>query len=147
MSTICGLHTTTKSSVEVLKYDRADLSRKNDSDIVIVETRLEERFSGGMSGMGHATHLRLEYPNGTGRLICYERFEGKVGELSGSFVLQGAGYTDLRHVVHGTWEVIEGSGTGELKNLRGSAVFSAHPKENDMSGWEAETALTYWLAD
>src|SRR3569833_241923 len=132
MSTNAGFHTTTKSRVEVLKYDRASLSRNPDSDIAIVETRLEERFSGGMSGMGHATPQRLEYPNGTGRLICYERFEGKVGELSGSFVLQGAGYTDPQHVVHGTWEVIEGSGTGELKNLRGSAVFSAHPNENNM---------------
>jgi hypothetical protein len=140
-----GYHTTITSKVEVLKYDRDELSTSRESDFALVETRLEERFSGGLAGSGHATHLRLEHANGTGRLICFERFEGRVGERSGSFVLQASGYTDAMHFVHGSWEVVEESGTGDLVGLRGFAVFSAHPSESSRTGWEAETTFTYWF--
>ena len=136
---------TTMSQVEVVKYDRQELSARGDSDVLLVETRLEEKFSGGMNGLGHATHLRTEHSNGAGTLICLERFEGSVETRSGSFVLRASGYTTPRRVVHGKWEVLQGSGTKELAGLRGFAVFSAEASEASKTGWSAETTLTYWL--
>ena len=46
---------------------------------------------------------------------------------------------------NGHWEVVDGSGTGELEGLRGYAEFSAKRDELSPTGWRARTSLTYWL--
>jgi hypothetical protein len=138
-------HVTTRSEVAVTKYTREVLDPANASGIAIVETRLEEAFTGGLVGAGQATHLRLERPDGTGMLTCLERITGVLDGRSGSFLLEASGFTDASHFVHGRWEVIEGSGTDELADLRGYAAFVARPDKRSSTGWSAETALTYWF--
>jgi hypothetical protein len=138
-------HVTTISKVEVAKYNREVLDDADESGVAVVETRLEEHFTGGLIGTGIATHLRLERKNGTGALTCFERITGTLDDRNGSFLLQASGFTDRSHFVHGRWEVIEGSGTGELSGLRGYAAFAAKPDEHSKSGWSADTALTYWF--
>jgi hypothetical protein len=138
-------HVTVASTVEVLKYQREELNRADSSGMTIVETRLEERFSGGMVGEGMATHLRIERSDGTGTLICYERFTGTVDGAEGSFLLQATGFTDHHHYVHGQWEIVEGSGTGALSAIRGYAAFVASPAPGTRTGWQAATSLTYWF--
>jgi hypothetical protein len=49
--------------------------------------------------------------------------------------------------VHGRWEVVEGSATDELSNLRGYATFVAKPDKSTKSGWSAQTTLTYWFSN
>lgn len=138
-------HLTTHAQVAVTKYIREVLDHVDDSVISVVETRLEEQFSGGLTGIGLATHLRLEHPDGSGILTCLERITGELDGRSGSFLLKAEGFTDHRHQVHGRWEVIGDSGTGELHGLRGYAAFSAVPDQHSKTGWVAETSLTYWF--
>jgi 4-carboxymuconolactone decarboxylase len=140
-------HTTTQSDVAVTKYLRDELSPADSSGLAIVETRLEEQFTGGLEGTGWATHLRLFRPDGTQTLMCIERFSGKLDGRAGSFVLEATGFSDALGFVHGRWKVVEGSGTDELFNLRGYATFVAKPDKSSKSGWSAQTTLTYWFGD
>ena len=138
-------HSTVASNVEVTKYQREELNPADESGMTVVETRLEEQFTGGMIGQGIATHLRIERADGTGNLICYERFTGTVDGADGSFLLQASGFTDRHQYVHGQWEIVEGSGTGALSGIRGYAAFAASRAAGTRTGWKAETSLTYWF--
>jgi len=140
-------HTTTQSDVAVTKYVREELSPADSSGLAIVETKLEEQFTGGLAGTGWATHLRLFRANGTQTLMCIERISGKLDGRAGSFVLEATGFSDPSGFVHGRWEVVEGSATDELVNLRGYATFVAKPDKSTKSGWSAQTTLTYWFSD
>ena len=140
-----GEHVTVSAKVEVSKYLREVLDHTDGSTMTVVETRLEEQFTGGLVGTGVATHLRIERNDGTGMLTCYERITGALDGRRGSFLLQASGFTDRHHHVHGQWEVIENSGTGDLKGLRGYAAFAAIPDKTSKTGWSADTALTYWF--
>jgi hypothetical protein len=94
-------------------------------------------------GTGIATHLRIERDDGTAMLTCIERITGSVDGHHGSFLLCATGFTDRHHYVHGRWEVVEGSGTGDLSGLRGYAAFAAMPDKRSETGWSADTSLTY----
>lgn len=141
------MHITLASTVEVAKYEREELNPADESGMTVVETRLEEHFTGGMVGQGLATHLRIERSDGTGSLICYERFCGSVNGAEGAFLLQASGFTDHHHYVHGQWEIVRGSGTGALTGIRGYAAFVAAPAADTRTGWKAQTSLTYWFED
>ena len=52
-----------------------------------------------------------------------QRVVGRVGERSGSFVLEVSGGSEGGET-HATWSVVPGSGTGELRGLRGSGGFT-----------------------
>jgi len=140
-------HTTTQSDVAVTKYLRDEVSPADSSGLAIVETRLEEQFTGGLAGTGWATHLRLLRADGTQTLMCIARISGKLDGRAGSFVLEATGFSDASGFVHGRWEVVEGSATDELSKLRGYATFVAKPDKSTKSGWSAQTTLTYWFGD
>jgi hypothetical protein len=138
-------HSTTQSNVAVTKYAREELSPADSGGFAIIETRLEEEFSGGIVATGWATHLRLLRPDGTQTLMCIERISGTVDGRAGAFVLEATGFSDPSGFVHGRWEVVEDSGTDELSGLRGYATFVAKPDKVAKSGWSAQTNLTYWF--
>jgi hypothetical protein len=116
-----------------------------DSGITLVETTLEERFSGGLNGDAIARHLRLVKQDGTETFTCIERFTGSLDGRSGSFTLTAEGFTDETSVVHGRWQIVPRSGTGELKGLRGFAAFYAKQDPDSQTGWAARDVLTYWF--
>jgi Protein of unknown function (DUF3224) len=138
-------HTTVQSKVEVVEYDRAVIDEADASGLALVETRLKERFSGALEGVGVAKHLRLERKDGSGTLICYERISASLDGRHGSFLLEASGFMEASHYVHGRWEIVPGSGTQDLQHIRGYAAFMARRDERSKSGWAAETALTYWF--
>jgi Protein of unknown function (DUF3224) len=138
-------HIVASSEVAVTRYDRDVRSEANASGLAIVETRLEEAFSGDLEGIGHATHLRLERVDGSGMLLCYERIEGVLNGRRGSFLLEASGEMSSDRYVHGRWEIIPASGTDDLKDIRGYAAFMAKQDPSSPSGWKASTNLTYWF--
>src|SRR5205809_8037821 len=87
-------HITTLSDVAVTKYLREELSPADASGLAIVETRLEETFTGGLIATGWATHLRLLRADGTQTLMCIERINGTLDGRAGSFVLEADGFSD-----------------------------------------------------
>jgi hypothetical protein len=138
-------HITSESDVAVMSYEQAVISPPDDSGIALVETTLAERFSGGLNGDAIAKHLRVMNQDGTGTFTCVERFVGSLEGRNGSFALTASGFTDDASVVHGRWEVVRGSGTGELKGLRGFAAFFARQVPDSQTGWAARDVLTYWF--
>jgi len=138
-------HVTSESDVAVLSYDQDIISPADDSGILLVETTLQERFSGGLTGDAIAKHLRVMHKDGTGTFTCVERFAGSLDGRHGSFVLTAEGFTDNAHVVHGRWEVVPGSGTAALTGLRGFAAFHATQAPDSRIGWVARDVLNYWF--
>jgi hypothetical protein len=84
----------------------------------IAEVNITEEFSGGLVGMGSARFIVVNEPDGAAHFTGMERFLGKLGERSGSFILRNSGTLKDR-ALHSLWSIIPGSGTGELEGLRG----------------------------
>jgi hypothetical protein len=81
-------------------------------------------YGGDVEGEGTAQFL-LSYVDGTsGSYTGLEHVVGKVGGRSGSFVLQHSGTFEADSVTT-TWQVVPGSGSGELSGLRGAGGFRA----------------------
>src|SRR4051794_413546 len=103
-----------QSTVIVVDYDRMVVSPADDSGISLVSTVLTEQFTGSLAGTGVADHVRVVRPDGTDTFTGIERFDGALDGRPGSFVLTAQGNTTATGVVHGHWEVVPGSATGEL---------------------------------
>lgn len=86
-------------------------------------------FSGDVQGEGTNQNVVVMSADGSATFIGYERIVGKVGDRSGSFILQHTGKTE-GGITSGTWTVVPGSGTDQLKGLTGSGGFSYDGNEN-----------------
>lgn len=89
------------------------LTRANGADL----------YHGDIEGEATFEYLMMYRDDGSVSFIGLERVVGRLGELSGSFVLQlngtvEGGATRPRRVTS-TWSVVPGSGTEELRGLRG----------------------------
>jgi hypothetical protein len=62
--------------------------------------------------------------DGTASVVGLQRIDGRVGDRAGSFVLQSTGSFDGREA-RGSLLVVPGSGTGELRGLRGEGEMVA----------------------
>ncbi len=99
----------------------------------IAEANILEEFAGDLMGIGSARFIIVNEAEGAAQFTGMERFLGKLGDRSGSFILQNSGA--LRDgVLHSTWRVIAGSGTDELVGLRGEGGC-------DTNGY----SLEYWF--
>ena len=97
-----------------------------------------EDFSGEIEAEGVAEFLQTTLGEDAASFVGVERVTGKIGRRSGTFVLQDAG-TLKGTTVSGTWFVVPGSGTGELRRLRGEGGFEAE------LGQGADITLDYWF--
>ena len=91
----------------------------------LTQASVKQAFAGDLEGEGAVEFLMCYRPDDTADFVGLQRIAGRVGERSGSFVLiQTDGSFDGK-VARGRLEVVPGSGTGELEDLRGSGEFSA----------------------
>lgn len=85
-----------------------------------------ELFHGDIEGEGAAEYLMTYRDDGSASYVRVERVIGRVGTRSGSFVLQGSGgYDHSTRTAECTWFVVPGTGTGDLRGLRGAGGFVA----------------------
>ena len=125
--------------VTVIDYQAKPIAPVDESGISLIETRLLEEFTGGLVGTGWADHVRVVRADGSATFTGVERIRGSLDSRAGSFTLTATGSTDTAGIVHGRWEVVTGSGTGELNGLRGHGEFTA-------VGHHASNTTTYWFA-
>jgi Protein of unknown function (DUF3224) len=102
----------------------------------LVRIHVVERFSGDIEAEGVAEFLQVSGAVDSASFVGLERVSGRLGERSGTFVLQDVGTLEGT-TVSGTWFVVPGSGTGELEGLRGEGGFTAQLGEG------AEVTLDY----
>lgn len=100
----------------VTKYDSKPYDECG--GLSLSEVRVTEEFTGDFAGTGTARFLMVSRADGSAHFTGMERFVGKLGERSGSFLMQNSG-TLKDGAVNSEWLVIPGSGTGELSGLRG----------------------------
>ena len=82
-------------------------------------------YRGDVEGDGTLEYLMIYRDAGTADFLGLERVVGRIGDRSGSFVLQQSG-TYEAGTAKGTWFVVPGSGTGDLRGLRGEGGYVAH---------------------
>lgn len=111
----------TVSTFEIVSWDEQPYA---DGDPKLTQTEARKTFTGGIEGEATVRYLMVYRPDGTTPITGLERVIGRIGERSGSFVLQHTGM-DEGGVATVTCEVVPGSGTGELAGLRGTGTFSA----------------------
>jgi hypothetical protein len=95
----------------------------------LTRTRLTKTFRGDVEGESTA-ELLMAYAaeDGSAAYVGFERVTGSVHGRPGSFVLRHTATSDgSRGEASATWSVVPGTGTGELRGLRGEATISNEP--------------------
>jgi len=95
-------------------------------------------YTGDVEATGGSEALMFYREDGTATFTGLQRMEGRIGDRAGSFVLQADGAYDGTEATT-TWQVIDGSGTDDLRGLRGSGSSVAG------SGMSGTFALDYDL--
>jgi hypothetical protein len=104
----------------------------------LMELRLNETFSGDIEGESPVRALQVARGDNSASLVSMQRFRGKLGGREGSFVLQGSEVVENGRI-EGTWFVVPGSGTGDLRGLRGEGGFDGQ------FGESSRGTLDYWF--
>ncbi len=94
----------------------------------LTKARMTFDFSGELTGRGVAETVMCYREDGTAVYTGLQHMVGQVAGRSGSYVLRADGVYDGTQA-QTDWEVVEGSGTGELAGLRGtgSSVAASTP--------------------
>jgi hypothetical protein len=90
----------------------------------ITDVHVTETFSGDIEGQGVVHVVQAARPDGSASFVGIERVRGSIGSKKGSFLLQVGG-TVAGKEMRAEWFVMPGSGTGELRGLRGDGGFEA----------------------
>jgi Protein of unknown function (DUF3224) len=129
------IHATGK--IEVRTYEPTTYDQPAEGP-ALLRIHVVEDFSGDIEGKGVAEFLQTARREDEASFVGVERVSGRIGDRSGTFVLQDQG-TLGGTTVSGTWFVVPGSGTGELQGLRGEGGFEAE------LGHGADITLDYWF--
>ncbi len=95
----------------------------------LTRVSVSKSFRGDIEGEGTLEYLMLHRDDGSASFVGLERVVGRVGDRSGSFVLQHSGSFE-GGTAEATWFVVPGSGTGELRGLRGEGGFASGHAEH-----------------
>jgi hypothetical protein len=90
----------------------------------LTRASVTQSFTGDIEGEGAVEWLMCYRKDGTADFVGLQRVVGRIGDRSGSFVLQNTGTFDGKQA-KGPWSVVPGSGTGNLRGLRGKGEFGA----------------------
>jgi Protein of unknown function (DUF3224) len=91
-------------------------------------------YTGDLEATGGSETLMFYREDGTATFTGLQRMEGRLGDRAGSFVLLADGTFDGAEAKTG-WQVLDGSGTGDLRGLRGSG--------SSVAGSGPDAALTF----
>jgi len=103
-------------------YDEQDGLQK------MTRASVTNEYKGDIDGTGTLEYLMVYAEDGSATYVGLERIIGRLGDRSGSFVLQNSGGFE-NGVAHVKWQVVPGSGMGELRGLRGEGGYDAGHEE------------------
>lgn len=92
--------------------------------VKVTTARIGERFVGDIEAETVADMVMTYRQDGTAEFVGHHRVLGRIAGRSGSFVLRASGAYD-GSVARTDFEVIPGSGTGELAGIAGSGSAAA----------------------
>jgi len=123
---------TAKGRFAIKSWDEKPYSEGADQP-KLTRASVARTFTGDIEGEGHVEYIVMYRSDGTASFVGIERFVGKIGNRSGSFVLQRIGKFEDGQAKE-SYTVIPGSGTGDLRGLEGGGDSSVghgmeHPFE------------------
>lgn len=86
-------------------------------------------FRGDIEGESTTAYVMAYPTEAEATFVGFDRVVGRVGNRSGSFILQQSG-TYQPGELKASWVVVPGSGTGELAGLRGSGGYEVKDSES-----------------
>jgi hypothetical protein len=89
----------------------------------LTRASVRKTFTGDVEGEGHVEYLMMYRSDGSATFVGLERVSGRVGDKSGSFILQRTGVFESGQAKE-SYSVVPGSATGELRGLRGEGTSS-----------------------
>jgi hypothetical protein len=87
----------------------------------LTRASVTKTFTGDIEGDGQVEYLMMYRSDGSAAFVGFERVVGRMGGRTGSFVLQRTGVFEGGQAKE-TYVVVSGSGTGELRGLRGEGT-------------------------
>ena len=84
----------------------------------LTRASVTQEFTGDIEGAGDVEWLMCYRSDGTANIVGLQHFDGRIGDRTGSCVLQMTGTFDGSEA-RGNWFVVAGSGSGELGGIRG----------------------------
>ena len=104
----------------------------------LTRAAVAKTFAGDINGDGHVEYLMMYRSDGSATFVGLERIVGQVAGKTGSFVLQRTGVFE-NGMAKESYFVVPGSGTGDLRGLRGEGTSAVG------HGIEHPLALNYEL--
>ncbi|GMK59540.1 hypothetical protein CspeluHIS016_0801460 [Cutaneotrichosporon spelunceum] len=92
---------------------------------VMTVTKVNE-FIGDARGSGASAYISTEMPDGSQRFEGHIFFTGTLLDKTGGFVI-ASHRGRMADTVTAQWEIVPGSGTGELAGISGAGPYLAHP--------------------
>jgi len=111
------MKTTANARFAIKSWDEKPYSEGGDLPRLTRAT-VTKSFTGDLDGEGQVEYLMMYRRDGSAEFVGLERFVGRIGGRSGSFVLRRVGAFE-GGLAKESYSVIPGSGTGELRALRG----------------------------
>jgi len=84
----------------------------------LIEIYLSETFTGDIAAESAVRALQVRRDDHSASLVSVQRFRGRLGGHTGTFVLQGREVVE-NGKIKAIWFVVPGSGTDDLLGLRG----------------------------
>ena len=99
----------------------------------LTRAAVTKTFTGDIEGEGQVEYLMMYGSDGSATFVGLERIVGRIAGNSGTFVLQRTGVFEGGQAKE-SYAVIPGSGTGELRGLRGAGTSAVgHGTEHPMT--------------
>lgn len=109
------------ATMEIVNWEEAPYS-EIEGGPNLVSASVRQGYKGELEGEGTLTYLMVYREDGNVPTVAFERFVGRIGDRSGSVVFQHEGaYAD--NVASSTFTIVPGTGTGDLRGLRGQGSF------------------------
>ena len=121
----------TKATFKIISWDEEPFDEPENGP-KLTRAHVRRSFHGDLSGTGNLMYVMTHLDTGAS-FTGFEKVVGSLGGRTGSFVLRHTGSYDGGKAT-AEYEVVPGSGTGELAGLSGTGGFSAgHAEEHDMT--------------
>ena len=121
-----------KATFKIISWDEEPFEESDDGP-KLTRAHIRKSFHGDLSGTGNLMYVMAYLEGGVASFTGFEKVVGSLGGRTGSFVLRHTGFFDGEKAT-AEYEVVPGSGTGELAGLSGTGGFSAgHAEEHDMT--------------
>ena len=122
----------TKATFKIISWDEEPFDEPEDGP-KLTRAHVRKSFHGDLRGTGNLMYVMTHLDGGGASFSGFEKVVGSLGEKTGSFVLRHTGSYDGEEAT-AEYEVVPGSGTGDLAGLSGTGGFSAgHAEEHDMT--------------